>query len=199
MSINKLISKICNLPEALGEEVVPFSNMLKEAFLFMQSRIKKNKTGAFRFTHDETLLLLLALDKAIEHGYLEAENNRLSGFEKRVQRGLGALSEHGTNHPGRKGYLEMAKAIRGKEKTKVRKGTDWADVFCYFSALEGTDDVKAILIRVAIKYKFPSPSPLIKELRKKYKVEGLPSHDSKFARTSTHEHEIAKKRETSKE
>ena len=197
MSINKLISKICNLPEALGEEVVPFSNMLKEAFLFMQSRIKKNKTGAFRFTHDETLLLLLALDKAIEHGYLEAENDRLSGFEKRVQEGLKALNKYGTNHPSGKGYREMAKFVRAG--TKTRKGKDWSDIFCYFSALEGTDDVKAILIRVAIKYDFPSPSPLIKELRKKYNVEGLPSHDSEFACTSTREHEIAKERENSKE
>ena len=197
MSINKLISKICNLPEALGEEVVPFSNMLKEAFLFMQSRIKKKKTGAFRFTHDETLLLLLALDKAIEHGYLEAENERLSGFEKRVQEGLRALNKYGTNHPSGKGYREMAKFVRAG--TKTRKGKDWSDIFCYFSALEGTDAIKTILVRVAIKYDFPSPSPLIKELRKKYKVEGLPSHDSEFARTSTREHEIAQERETSKE
>ena len=123
MSINKLISKICNLPEALGEEVVPFSNMLKETFLFMQSRIKKNKTGAFRFTHDETLLLLLALDKAIEHGYLEAENDRLSGFEKRVQEGLKALNKYGTNHPSGKGYKEMAKFVRAEQKQeKVKIG-----------------------------------------------------------------------------
>ena len=91
----------------------------------------------------------------------------------------------------------MAKFVRAG--TKTRKGKDWSDIFCYFSALEGTDDVKAILIRVAIKYDFPSPSPLIKELRKKYNVEGLPSHDSEFACTSTREHEIAKERENSKE
>ena len=79
-----------------------------------------------------------------------------------------------------------------------KRSLDWSDIFCYFSALEGTDAIKTILVRVAIKYDFPSPSPLIKELRKKYKVEGLPSHDSKFARTSTHEHEIAKKRDLEK-
>ena len=185
MSVNKLISKICNLSLPLRKKDPPSPRMWKEVFQYLHSRIKKSKTGTFRFTKDETQILLTALDNAIEHA---RDHERLSELEREVHEARRALAKYGRNDPSGKGYREMARIIGAP-----RKGKDWSDIFCYFSALEGTDDVKAILIRVAIKYKFPSPSPLIKELRKRYDIKGLPSHDSKFAHKSIREHKISKK------
>ena len=71
MSVNKFISKICNLPVPLKKKDVPSPIMLKKVFSHMHSRIMESKTGSFRFKEDETRVLLLALEKAMEHGYLQ--------------------------------------------------------------------------------------------------------------------------------
>ena len=71
MSVNKFISKICNLPVPLKKKDVPSPIMLKKVFSHMHSRIVESKTGSFRFKEDETQVLLLALEKAMEHGYLQ--------------------------------------------------------------------------------------------------------------------------------
>ena len=84
MSVNKFISKICNLSEALKEKDTPSYIMLKKVFHYMNLKIKKSKTGAFRFKEDETQVLLLALEKAGDHRFLEVENDRLSFLERTI-------------------------------------------------------------------------------------------------------------------
>ena len=139
MSVNKFISKICNLPVPLKKKDVPSPIMLKKVFFHMHSRIMESKTGSFRFKEDETRVLLLALEKAMEHGYLQDENHRLSQVEENVQKARKALAEYGRNHRSRKGYREMAKIIGAP-----RKGLDWSDISSEFRALEGVYDTKTI-------------------------------------------------------
>ena len=84
MSVNKFISKICNLPVPLKKKDVPSPIMLKKVFSHMHSRIMESKTGSFRFKEDETRVLLLALEKAMEHGYLQDENDRLDELKEEL-------------------------------------------------------------------------------------------------------------------
>ncbi len=187
MSVHKFISKICNLPVPLKKKDVPSPIMLKKVFSHMHSRIMESKTGSFRFKEDETRVLLLALEKAMEHGYLQDENDRLSQVEENVQKARKALAKYGRNHSSRKGYMEMAKIIGAP-----RKGLDWSDISSEFRALEGVYDTKTILIRLALRHGFPSLSPLIKGLREKYMIKKLPSHDSEFSHKPTSEHKFKK-------
>jgi hypothetical protein len=183
MSVNKLISEVCNLQVPLKAKDVPSYSMLKKVFLHMQSKIKNSKTGAFRFKENEIQVLLLALKKAAEHRYLELEIDRLSELEGKAHEARRALAKHGRTD---KGYREMAKIIGAP-----RKGRDWSEVSSDFHALKGRDDAKTILIYLALKHEFASLSPLILGLRR-CGIKNLPTHDSVFAQKPLSKHKFIK-------
>jgi hypothetical protein len=187
MSVNKFISKICNLPVPLKKKDVPSPIMLKKVFSHMHSRIVESKTGSFRFKEDETQVLLLALEKAIEHGYLQDESDRLYELERRVNDGRNALLKEGAHDPTGKGARKMVKIIGAP-----RKKRDWSLIYCDFVILKEATNTSEALIETAKRYNFSNVSSLIQGLRK-HKVKNLPSHTSEFATKNISAHNISKK------
>ncbi|MDG2214488.1 MAG: hypothetical protein P8M70_11700 [Verrucomicrobiota bacterium] len=176
MSINKFISKICNLPVPLKIKDVPSYSMLRKAFLHMHSKIKKSQSRAFRFNEDEVQVLLLALENAVEHRYLEVENDCLYELAIRVNKGRDAYSKEGGGHnPTGKAARKMVKII-GVQKKKL----DWSCIYSDFLILKEETTIKKALIKIAKRYAFSNLSSLIQGLRR-HGAKSLPSHSSEFA------------------
>jgi hypothetical protein len=187
MSVNKFISKLCNLPEELKEEDIPSPSILSKAFLRMQARIIKMETGSFRPNRDEMQLILLALEKAMQHGLLQDENDRLSELEERVNVGRkDYLQEGGGNDPSGKAARKMVRRIGVPRKKK-----DWSRVYSDFMIHTKASTRDEALIYTAKHHGFSNISPLIQGLRR-CGVKDLPSHTSEFAQKPISSHKASK-------